>query len=124
MKFFLATLLVAIMVALAMAAEDLKPVIVSYPKGTPQSELDELKVAIEEAKGIVTHEYNLIGKFALTFLTLASILHRLRRRRAIRMGLAAKVPATFIETIRTMGKDHDVVVEDDKEISINDTPPS
>lgn len=49
MKFFLATLLVAIMVALAMAASDLKSIIVSYPKGTPTSELDELKKAIDEA---------------------------------------------------------------------------
>lgn len=47
MKFFLATFLVAILVVLAMAADkDLKPVIVSYPDGTPKSELEELKDAI------------------------------------------------------------------------------
>jgi hypothetical protein len=35
------------------------------------------------------------------------------------MGLAAKVPADFIATIKTMGEDHDVNVEDDQEVSIN-----
>ena len=45
---------------------------------------------------MITHEYNLI------------------------MGLAAKVPATFVSTIKTMGEDWDVNVEDDQEVSIND----
>lgn len=45
---------------------------------------------------MITHEYNLF------------------------MGLAAKVPADFISTIKTMGEDHDVNVEDDQEMSIND----
>lgn len=40
------------------------------------------------------------------------------------MGLAAKVPSDFIETIRTMGEDHKVVVEDDKDVSINSKPSS
>lgn len=55
MKFFLTTLLVAIMVALAMAAgtADQKPIIVSYPKGTPVSELDELKAAIKEVVSLL-----------------------------------------------------------------------
>jgi hypothetical protein len=35
------------------------------------------------------------------------------------MGLAAKVPADFIQTIETMGSDHDVAVEFDQEVSIN-----
>jgi hypothetical protein len=46
MKFFLVTFLVAILVALAMAAADQQPIIVSFPEGTPYSELDELKEAI------------------------------------------------------------------------------
>jgi hypothetical protein len=45
--------------------------------------------------GVITHEYNLF------------------------MGLAAKVPADFIATIKTMGEDYDVNVEDDQEVSIN-----
>lgn len=40
------------------------------------------------------------------------------------MGLAAMVPSDFVETIRTMGADHDVVVEDDQPVSINDSPPA
>lgn len=47
MKFFLVSFLVAILVALAMAADaDQQPIIVSFPKGTPYSEMDELKAAI------------------------------------------------------------------------------
>jgi hypothetical protein len=50
MKSFITALLVAIFVALAMAATnshvEYKPIIVSYPKGTPYSEMDELKAAI------------------------------------------------------------------------------
>lgn len=50
MKSFVTALLVAIFVALAMAATnshvEYKPIIVSYPKGTPYSEMDELKAAI------------------------------------------------------------------------------
>lgn len=48
MKFFLATLLVAILVALAMAADTQKAIVVSYPEGTPPSEMDELKAAIDK----------------------------------------------------------------------------
>jgi hypothetical protein len=48
MKFYLVAFLIAMLVALAMAAADQKPIVVSYPKGTPYSELEELKVAIEK----------------------------------------------------------------------------
>lgn len=50
MKFFLATFLVAIMAALAMATADQKPIIVSYPhpEDTPASEMEELKAAIHK----------------------------------------------------------------------------
>jgi hypothetical protein len=49
MKFFLVTFLIAMLVALAMAATaDQKPIVVSYPEGTPYSELEELKAAIEK----------------------------------------------------------------------------
>jgi hypothetical protein len=36
------------------------------------------------------------------------------------MGLAASVPADFVATIKTMGEDHDVSVEEDQILSIND----
>lgn len=40
------------------------------------------------------------------------------------VGLAAKVPKDFEQTIRTMGEDYNVVVEEDQVVSINDSPPS
>ncbi|GAB7327177.1 hypothetical protein MBLNU13_g11086t1 [Cladosporium sp. NU13] len=97
MKFFLVSFLVAILMALAMAADaDQQPIIVSFPEGTPYSEMDELKAAIAKVGGVITHEYNLF------------------------MGLACKVPANFISTIKTMGEDHNVAVEYDQTVSIND----
>lgn len=45
---------------------------------------------------MVTHEFNII------------------------MGLSANVPAGSISTIKTMGEDHNVNVEDDQVVSIND----
>jgi hypothetical protein len=36
------------------------------------------------------------------------------------MGLAATVPADFIDTIKTMGEDHGVKVEEDQLLTIND----
>ena len=45
---------------------------------------------------MITHEYNLF------------------------MGLACKVPVDFIQTIKTMGEDHEVAVEYDQTVSIND----
>lgn len=50
MKSFITALLVAIFVAIAMAAsthDELKPIIVSYPEGTPYSEMEELKAEIK-----------------------------------------------------------------------------
>jgi hypothetical protein len=52
MKTFITALLTAIFVALAMAATsshvEQKPIVVSYPKGTPYSEMEELKAAINK----------------------------------------------------------------------------
>lgn len=45
---------------------------------------------------MITHEYNIF------------------------MGLACKVPADFISTIKTMGEDHSVAVEYDQTVSIQD----
>jgi hypothetical protein len=51
MKSFITALLVAIFAALAMAATNThvehKNIVVSFPKGTPYSEMDDLKAGIE-----------------------------------------------------------------------------
>jgi hypothetical protein len=51
MKSLITALIVVIFVALAMAATndpyvEHKPIVVSFPEGTPYSEMDELKAAI------------------------------------------------------------------------------
>lgn len=62
MKFFLATFLIALLTALAMAAEPQKPIIVSYPEGTPPSELEELKAAIKKVVSLGLHYVNIVDR--------------------------------------------------------------
>ncbi|KAL1306547.1 hypothetical protein AAFC00_005237 [Neodothiora populina] len=95
MKFSLSLLLIALFVAFALAAAPNKQVIVSYPKGTPDSVIEKAKHAIKEAGGIITHEYNLIKAFA------------------------ASAPAKVLDTVQTMGAEYNAVVEEDQMVSIN-----
>jgi opacity protein-like surface antigen len=66
MKFFLVSFLVAILVALAMAADaDQQPIIVSFPEGTPYSEMDELKAAIAK---VVSRTQSICGPRCAVYL--------------------------------------------------------
>ena len=114
MKFYLSTLIIALFVAFALATSSTpqNPIVVSYPKDTPQAIIDEAMDAIRAAVrtfawcsrgvgtdlsqgGVITHEYSLIK------------------------GFAAKVNAKMVETVQTLGADHDVLIEKDQEITIN-----
>ncbi|CZT20033.1 related to serine proteinase inhibitor IA-2 [Ramularia collo-cygni] len=96
MKFFLSTLILLVMAVCAFAAsESQQPVIISYPPGTPEHVLEEAKKAIIDAKGTITHEYNIIT------------------------GFAAKVPSKVLDSIKTLGQKYNVLIEQDQEMSIN-----
>jgi hypothetical protein len=114
MKFIFTSFILAILAALVLAAASTPqtPIVVSYPKDTPQSIIDEAMDAIKHAVqfsndlsclananlsqgGVITHEYSLIK------------------------GFAAKVNAKMVETVQALGADHDVIIEQDREISIN-----
>ncbi|KAF2168056.1 hypothetical protein M409DRAFT_21502 [Zasmidium cellare ATCC 36951] len=96
MKFIINTLLVLCLALLALAAkEPERQVIISYPKNTPSSVLDEAKKVILDAGGFISHEYHIIQAFA------------------------AKCPAKVIESVKALGEKHNVIIEEDQKMSIN-----
>ncbi|KJX96235.1 hypothetical protein TI39_contig692g00002 [Zymoseptoria brevis] len=95
MKFSLAPLLILGLAAGVMAKDQTQQVIISYPNNTPASVLEGAKKAILDAGGVITHEYSLI------------------------MGFAAKVPAKVLESVQAMGQEHNVLIEQDQIVSIN-----
>ncbi|KAI5367718.1 Putative peptidase S8 propeptide/proteinase inhibitor I9 superfamily [Septoria linicola] len=96
MKTFFSLISALLLAVLALAAEQpQKQIIVSYPKDTPAAVLEEAKKAVLEAGGFITHEYHLI------------------------MGFAASAPAKILDTIQAAGSDHHVIIEQDREVSIN-----
>ncbi|KAH7411905.1 hypothetical protein DE146DRAFT_258090 [Phaeosphaeria sp. MPI-PUGE-AT-0046c] len=89
MRFALTAFFVALLAAFAMAAETQKSVIMSWPNETPDSVVEAAKQAIIDAKGTITHEYNIIKGFACTG------------------------PASIFEFVSTMNSDHKPEIEDD-----------
>lgn len=58
MRLFLLTLFLAFILATAYAVrESQKAVLITYPSGTPQSEVDKAIDAVKSAGGIITHEF-------------------------------------------------------------------
>lgn len=106
-------LLLAVLAVVALAATtQQKPVIVSYPKGTPDRIIEEAMEAVRKAVrppttaasafanssqgGLITHEYHLIK------------------------GFAARISDETLDLIQTMGEgEHAPTVEEDKVVSIN-----
>jgi|TARA_R110002003_G_scaffold1048_18_gene22319 hypothetical protein len=58
MRFVLASIIIALLAAFAMAVAPHKSVIMSWPNDTPDSVVEEAKQAIIAAKGVITHEYS------------------------------------------------------------------
>lgn len=58
MRFYLFTLIVAMLCAFAFAVSPQKPIIVTFPQNTPQSVIDKAMDTLKQAGGIVTHEYS------------------------------------------------------------------
>lgn len=66
MKLVILTLLLALFTAyVAGASSTQRAVIVSYPKDTPDSVLEEAKSAVLKSGGIITHEYSECGRDTL-----------------------------------------------------------
>ncbi|KAJ5216779.1 hypothetical protein N7468_009787 [Penicillium chermesinum] len=93
MKFFLTALFA--LLPLALASKSLKSVIVTFPKGTPSSVVDQAKDSLRAAGGIITHEYHLIN------------------------GFAADAPVDALQTLSTQSTQYKPEIEDDKIVSTN-----
>ncbi|KAF2765310.1 hypothetical protein EJ03DRAFT_331065 [Teratosphaeria nubilosa] len=74
-----------------------KQYIISYPDGTDASVIQQARKAIEDAGGVIEHEYTLIK------------------------ALAVKASTTMLETVQAMGTEHNVLIEEDQTISIADS---
>ncbi|KAL2160114.1 hypothetical protein VTH06DRAFT_1769 [Thermothelomyces fergusii] len=88
------TFLVATLTLLsgAFAADIQKSVLITYPPETPDSVVEQAKKAVIEAGGIITHEYTLIK------------------------GFAAKVGEKVLDSVSALGKQYEVLVEEDQEV--------
>ncbi|MCJ1477355.1 hypothetical protein MMC13_006026 [Lambiella insularis] len=89
MKFYILSILMSLLVLSASAALPKKQVIITYPNNTPDSVLDEAKVAITSAGGIITHEYELIR------------------------GFAVKASAKVLDKVNTLSKEFSPTIEED-----------
>ncbi|EAT90867.1 hypothetical protein HBI56_217240 [Parastagonospora nodorum] len=89
MRFALTASFVALLATFAMAVAPQKSVIMSWPNDTPDSVVQAAKQAIIDAKGTITHEYNIIKGFACTG------------------------PASVFEFVSTMNNDHKPEIEED-----------
>ncbi|KAJ5105166.1 hypothetical protein NUU61_002513 [Penicillium alfredii] len=92
MKLFLT---IVDLLPLALAAKDLKSVIITYPQGTPDSVMDQAKESLKASGGVITHEYNLIK------------------------GFAAEAPAKALDIVSTQSDDHKPNIEEDQTVTIN-----
>ncbi|KAF2993179.1 hypothetical protein E8E13_001189 [Curvularia kusanoi] len=89
MRFATLSVLTALFAATTMAAAPMRSVIISFPNDTPDHIVEEAKEGIRKAKGVITHEYNIIK------------------------GFAAKAPSSAVEFVHTMGEQYKVEVEED-----------
>ncbi|KAJ0423840.1 hypothetical protein BJY00DRAFT_277526 [Aspergillus carlsbadensis] len=71
-------------------------VLVTYPKNTPDSVIDEAKDSIRKAGGIITHEYSLVIK-----------------------GFAADAPEEAIQQVSTQSSLYKPTIEQDQPVSIS-----
>jgi len=96
MKLSLLTLIPALLAIGATAVSTpQRSVIVSYPENTPNSVVDQAMNAINDAGGMVTHQYTLFK------------------------GFAAQAPAKALDTVQAWGKDWNAVIEEDEIVTTN-----
>ncbi|KKZ59180.1 hypothetical protein EMCG_05427 [[Emmonsia] crescens] len=67
MKLYLVTILLALLAPAVLAGtEPQKAVMVTYPKDTPNSVIEQAMQAVKDAGGTITHKFELIKGFAAT----------------------------------------------------------
>ncbi|KAJ6001803.1 hypothetical protein N7522_007030 [Penicillium canescens] len=94
MKLSLAAILLGAL-PMVLAAKVLKSVIVTFPKGTPDSVVTQAKDSLVASGGIITHEYHLIN------------------------GFAAEAPVNALQTLATQDTRYKPDIEEDKVVTAN-----
>ncbi|KAJ5562314.1 hypothetical protein N7535_003233 [Penicillium sp. DV-2018c] len=97
MRFTFAVGLLALPLALA---ESFKSVIVTFPKGTPDSVVLKAKESLVASGGVVTHEYHLI-------------------KYDFKWGFAADAPVSALNTLSTQDVKYCPTIEEDKIVTAN-----
>ncbi|CAG7994811.1 unnamed protein product [Penicillium salamii] len=92
MKYSLVTAFLALPLALAAS---LKSVVITFPKGTPDSVISEAKHSLVASGGVITHEYTLIN------------------------GFAAEAPASALQSLSTQDAKYHPEIEEDKVVNAN-----
>ncbi|CAI7629143.1 unnamed protein product [Penicillium palitans] len=104
MKLTFAALLV---LPLALAGS-LKSVIVTFPKGTPDSVVNQAKVSLVASGGVITHEYLPIQPRFLSYNPLSNYGFS---------GFAAEAPVSALQTLSTQDTQYKPNIEEDKVVS-------
>lgn len=113
MKFYIISLLLALLAVTVSAVAPQKAIIVTYPEHTPNSVVQDAMNAIIEAGGVITHEYSESDAPCL------SRKSQLMTTPDLFKGFAAKASAKALETVTTMGAEFNPVVEEDSIVSID-----
>ncbi|CBX90527.1 hypothetical protein LEMA_P066530.1 [Plenodomus lingam JN3] len=93
MRHALFSLVIALLAAFAMAVAPLRSVILTWPHDTPDCILDDVKQAIIEAQGTITHEYTIIK------------------------GIAAMVSESALESVSALSSQYTYTLEEDSIMS-------
>ena len=116
MKLCILSLLLALLAITVSAVAPQKAVIITYPNHTPDSVLRDAMNAIEEAGGIITHEYSECStlKFDIDCaISLTTVLDLLK-------GFAAKASAKALETVTSLSaQEFPAYIEEDSIVSID-----
>ena len=106
--------LVAVLSAIALSVNGLAPqrqVLVTYPQGAPESDVNEYKTAITDAGGRILHEFSLFKYVSLPLRKVSILTHFCR-------GFIVKASTQAIDTIHTLSQEYKPTIENDSTVSI------
>ncbi|KAJ5482454.1 Proteinase inhibitorpropeptide [Penicillium sp. IBT 31633x] len=109
MKLTFAAALLALPLALA---ESLKSVVITFPKGTPDSVIIQAKESLVASGGVITHEYHLI-KYGINECFSFMKSHSNYGF----SGFAAEAPASALQTLSAQDAKYNPNIEEDKVVS-------
>lgn len=111
MKFILATLVLALLGIAAAASPQQRQILITYPKDTPMSVVEEAKDVIRDAGGFITHDF---GDYSISLsdcLTLTGL--------DLIKGFIATTTAKVTTKIKALSTQYIPSIEDDSIASAN-----